>query len=152
MTATTQTFRTTLLATGGNTVGVPVPEEVVVAFGRGKRVPVVVTIDGDYTYRNTVASMGGRYLIAFSAQTRAATGRRAGDEITVRLDVDDAPRSVEVPPELLDALQAQRSAAERWAALSYSKQRAHALSVESAKTAETRSRRVQRVLDSLGSL
>ncbi|WP_199922363.1 DUF1905 domain-containing protein [Microterricola viridarii] len=86
-------FRTTLMSTGGNNVGIVVPEEIVLGFGRGKRVPVVVTIDGDYSYRSSIASRGGRFLISFNAETRAATGRGAGDEIEVALDVDDAPRT-----------------------------------------------------------
>ena len=60
MAETSQTFRTVLFSAGGNNVGIVVPDDVVAAFGRGKRVPVVVTIDGGYQYRNTVASMGGR--------------------------------------------------------------------------------------------
>ena len=97
-----QTFRTELWAAGGKNVAIVVPADVVAAFERGKRVPVVVTIDGGHRYRNTIASMGGRFLISFNAATRAATGRGAGDEVEVRLDVDDAPRTVEVPAELAD--------------------------------------------------
>ena len=66
------TFRTTLSPGGGNNVGIVVPEDVVLGFNRGKRVPVVVTIDGDYSYRNTITSMGGRYLISFNVETRKA--------------------------------------------------------------------------------
>ncbi len=143
------TFRTTLWASGGYNVGIVVPEEVVLGFGRGKRVPVVVTIDGDYTYRNTVASMGGKYLISFNAETRAATGRGAGDEVEVTLEVDDSPRTVDVPAALADVLERNPSAAVAWASLSYSKQRQHALAVEGAKTEETRNRRIQKVIDSL---
>lgn len=142
-------FRTTLWASGGNNVGIVVPEEVVLGFDRGKRVPVVVTIDGDYRYRNTIASMGGQYLISFNAQTRAATGRGAGDEVEVTLKVDDAPRTVEVPAALAAEFESDAAAAAAWATLSYSKQRAHAESVEGAKTDETRARRVQKVLDAL---
>jgi hypothetical protein len=148
-TTSTQTFRTALWASGGNNVGIVVPEHVVVSFGRGKRVPVVVTIDGDFSYRNTITSMGGQYLISFNAATRAATGRGAGDEVEVRLDVDDAPRTVDAPPALAEAFRSHPAAAERWAALSYSKQKAHALAIEGAKTDETRARRVLKTLDSL---
>ncbi|RYC05700.1 DUF1905 domain-containing protein [Nocardioides zhouii] len=81
-------FRTELEATGGNNVGIVVPEDVVLAFDRGKRVPVVVTIDGDYTYTTTIGVMGGRYLVSFNAETRKKTGRGAGDEIEVELVVD----------------------------------------------------------------
>ena len=146
---TSQTFTTTLLAGGGNNVGIGVPEDIVLAFGRGKRVPVVVTIDGGYTYRNTVAPMGGRYMISFNSETRAATGRGAGDEVEVRLDVDDAPRTVDVPPDLAEAFKAAPAAADRWTTLSYSKQKAHALSIEGAKSDETRDRRVAKVIAEL---
>ncbi|WP_420120618.1 DUF1905 domain-containing protein [Nakamurella sp.] len=142
-------FRTTLAATGGNNVGIEVPPEIVESFGRGKRVPVVVTIDGGFTYRTTVGSMGGRLLISFNAEVRAATGRGAGDEVDVALELDDAPRTVEVPPALADALATDPGAARAWAGLSASKQRAHALSVAGAKTDATRDRRVQKVLDEL---
>jgi hypothetical protein len=145
MAETTQTFRTTLVAGGGNNVGLEVPEDVVLAFGRGKRVPVMVTIDGGYRYRNTTASMGGRFLISFNAETRAATGRGAGDEVEVRLDVDDAPRVVEVP----DDLAADPAARAAWDALSYSKQRAHAEPITAAKTPDTRARRAAKVLAAL---
>ena len=82
------TFRTVLQATGGNNVGIVVPEATVLSFNRGKRVPVVVTIDGGYTYRTTVGVMGGRYLISFNAETRRQTGRAAGDEVEVELVAD----------------------------------------------------------------
>ena len=82
------TFRTVLEPTGGNNVGIVVPEDVVLAFDRGKRVPVVVTIDGRYTYRTTIGVMGGRYLVSFNAETRRSTGRGAGDEVEVALSVD----------------------------------------------------------------
>jgi hypothetical protein len=81
-------FRTVLQATGGNNVGIVVPESTVLAFNRGKRVPVVVTIDGGYTYKTTVGVMGGRYLVSFNAETRKQTGRSAGDEVEVELVVD----------------------------------------------------------------
>ena len=142
-------FRTTLWAAGGTNVGIVVPEEIVHGFGRGKRVPVLVTINDDYTYRSTIASMGGRYLISFSAETRDATGRGAGDEVEVALAVDDAPRTVEVPTALADRLATDPAAAAAWAALSYSKQRAHALAVDGAKTDDTRARRVEKVLAAL---
>lgn len=144
-------FRTTLAASTGNNVGIVVPEDIVLGFGRGKRVPVTVTIDGDYSYRNTIASMGGQFLISFNAETRAATGRGAGDEVEVTLEVDDAPRIVDVPEALAAAFVANPGAAEAWAELSYSKQRAHAEPIVAAKTEETRARRVQKVIDSLSS-
>ncbi len=151
MAETSQTFETTLWAAGGNNVAIVVPDDVVAAFGRGKRVPVVVTIDGGYQYRNTIASMGGQFLLSFNAQTRAATGRGAGDVVEVRLDADDAPRTVEVPPQLAAELERDGDAKRVWEALSYSRQRAHAESITAAKTDATRDSRVAKVLAALRS-
>jgi hypothetical protein len=78
-------FRTELQATGGNNVGIVVPEQVVLAFERGKRVPFIVTIDGGNAQKTTI---GGRYLVSFNAETRKQTGRAAGDEVQVELTVD----------------------------------------------------------------
>jgi len=66
-------------------VGIVVPESIVLAFDREKRVPVIVTIDGGYTYTTTVGVMGGRYLVSFNPETRKQTGRDAGDEVEVEL-------------------------------------------------------------------
>lgn len=82
------TFRAVLEGTGGNNVGIVVPEEVLLSFNRGKRVPVVVTIDDAYTYKTTIGVMGGRYLVSFNAETRKNTGRGAGDKVKVDLVVD----------------------------------------------------------------
>ena len=83
-------FRTVLESTGGNNVGIVVPEDVVLAFDEGKRVPVVVTIDNAYTYSTTIGVMGGRYLVSFNAETRKRTGRGAGDEVEVELVTNPA--------------------------------------------------------------
>lgn len=146
---TVQELTTTLETTGGNNVGIVVPDDVVAAFGRGRKVPVQVTIDGGHTYRTTIASMGGRSLVSFNAATRAATGRGAGDEVHVRLAVDDAPRTVELPAEVDAALGDDDAARAAWAALSPSRQKAHAASVADARTDATRERRVAKVVEAL---
>ena len=142
------TFHTTLMSGGGNTTGIEIPEEVVLGLGRGKRVPVIVTVNG-YTFRNTTAFMGGKYLVGVSAAHRAASGLKGGDEIEVTLEVDDAPRVVEVPPELAAGLAADPVAAAAWQKLSYSHQRQHAEPIADAKSAETKARRVEKTLEIL---
>ncbi|MDN5726104.1 MAG: YdeI/OmpD-associated family protein [Propionibacteriales bacterium] len=147
MAATTAEFTTELWGSGGNNVGIVVPPEVVDSFDRGKRVPVVVTIDGGYSYRTTTAFMGGQHLISFNAETRAATGRGAGDTVAVRLDLDDAPRTVD-PPESL-AAELTPELADAWAKLSPSNQKRLALSIDSAKAEDTRTRRVTKAIEEL---
>ena len=145
------TFDTTLWASGPNTTGIQVPEEVVSGLGRGKRVPVVVTINGDYRYRSTIAVMGGQYLVSVSAAHRTGAGIAAGDPIQVTLEVDDAPREVVVPSELVAALAADGAASAAWEKLSYSLKRQHALAVDGAKAAETKARRVTKIIHGLRS-
>jgi hypothetical protein len=143
------TLHTTLVATGGTTTGIEVPEDVVLAFGRGKRVPVTVTING-HAYRGSVAAYRGGYWVGVSAEHRAAAGVRAGEPVDVELTVDDAPRTVDVPADLAAALAAGGAGVgEAWAGLSYSKQRAHVLAVEGAKTQATRTRRIEAVVAAL---
>lgn len=133
-------FETTMFQTGNNT-GIEVPPEVIEAFGAGRKPAVVVNVNG-YEYRSTVAVMGGRHLIPFSSDKREATGIQGGDPIVVELEVDTAPRTVEVPDDLATALDAAPGARAAFDALSPSARKAHVTSVESAKAAETRQRRV----------
>jgi hypothetical protein len=90
-----------------------------------------------------------KFLISFNAATRQATGRGAGDDIEVRLDVDDAPREVEVPEALAAELARDAVASAAWEKLSFSRQRAHAESITGAKTDDTRAKRVAKVLAAL---
>lgn len=143
------TFRTTLQQSGKSATGIEAPEEAVLALGAGKRVAVVVTI-GSYSYRSTVGPYRGAYMIPVSADNRAAAGISAGDEIEVTLALDDQPRVVEVPDDLAAALASDAAAGEAFRALSFSNQRAHVTSVTSAKAADTRARRIEKVLGTLG--
>jgi hypothetical protein len=102
------TFETTLSASGNNT-GIVVPDDVIERLGRGKRPPVLVTVNG-YEYRSTVAVMGGRHLIGLSAAVRAATGLKGGDPISVMLKAADTPREVKVPADFAAAMEQQKPA------------------------------------------
>jgi hypothetical protein len=142
-------FETTMTLVGNNT-GIEVPPEVIEALGAGKKPPVKVTVNG-YEYRNTVAVMGGKYMISFSSDKRAATGIQGGDPIVVDLELDTAPRTVEVPHDLLAALDAAPGAREAWERLAPSHKKAHVTAVESAKAPETRQRRIAKAVESLTS-
>jgi len=144
----TQTFSGHLLLDGRNT-GIEVPPDVVEALGAGGRPAVVVTVNG-HTYRSTVGARGGRHLIPFSADRRRETGLAGGDPIEVTLEVDTAPRTVEVPDDLAAALAAAPGARAAFDALSPSARKAHVTGVEGAKAAETRARRVAAVVTKLG--
>lgn len=134
-------FRTKLLTAGKTALGFEIPPEVVEGLGAGKRPPVLVTING-YTYRNTVAVYGGVYMIGVSAENRAQAGVAGGETVDVDLELDTAPREVEVPPELGAALDAEPAARATFDKLSYSNKSWHVLQVTGTNNPETRARRI----------
>jgi hypothetical protein len=114
------------------------PKEV---FGK-IRAPVKVTLNG-YTYRSTIAAMGGPPCIPLRMSNREAAGLEGGETIEVRLDLDTEIREVTPPADLVKALKAAPPAWVRWKELSYSHQREHVEAVEEAKKPETRIRRIE---------
>ena len=141
-------FRTTILQSGKTATGIRVPPEVVEALGAGKRPPVSVMING-YTYRSTVAVMGGEYMVGVSAQNREGAGVAGGDEVDVDIELDSAPREVTIPADFASALAADPAARATFEALSNSNKGWHVLSIEGAKTDETRQRRIERSVAAL---
>ena len=141
-------FTTVLLGT--TTTGIEVPPEVIETLGKGKKPPVVVTVNG-YTYRNTVAVMGGRYMISLSAKNREAAGVAAGQEVDVELELDTAPREVAVPEDFAAALAAEPKALAFFDGLSYSQRSWFVLGIEEAKKPETRANRIVKAVERLAS-
>ena len=134
-------FRATILQAGKTAAGIRIPDEVVESLGAGKRPPVRVTLNG-YTYRNTIAVVGGEYMVGVSNEHRQASGLAGGDEVDVNVELDTAPRAVTVPPLLQAALDANAAARATFDRLSYSNKSWHVLQVESTKNEETRQRRI----------
>ncbi len=134
-------FTGTVEASGKTATGIEVPEEVVDGLGSGRRPAVRATING-YTYRSSVASMGGRFLLSVSAEVRKNAGVAAGDVVEVALELDTEERTVTVPDDLTAALDAEPEARSFFAGLSYSNRLRLVLAIEGAKAPETRARRV----------
>jgi hypothetical protein len=145
---TKTTFTTQLLKDDKfNATGIVVPAEAVEALGKSKKPPVVVTIGG-FTYRSTVAVMGGLFLIPLSQERRAAAGVEAGQTIEVTLELDTEPRTVEVPEDLGAALRASGKT-ETFDKVAPSMRKEHVRQVEEAKSQETRERRIARIVEKL---
>ena len=143
-----QSFKAVVELGGKTATGIEVPAAVVEALGAGKRPPVSVTI-GKHTYRSTVAVMGGRFMVGISAENRSAAGVEAGDAIDVKLELDTKPREVEVPDDFAKALKKDAAAKKFFAGLSFSKKQRFVLSIEGAKTPETRERRIAKAVADL---
>lgn len=138
----------TIIRSNGNNTGIPVPEDVVLGFGLGKRVPLKVTV-GKHTYRSSVSSFRGEFMISLSAENREKAGVSGGDKVEVMLELDTAPRDMELPEDFKKLLVADPQAKAIYDTLSFSKKRAIVEPIDQAKTPETRQRRIEKALASL---
>jgi hypothetical protein len=139
------TFKTTVLqAEDMNATGLPVPAAVVDKLGGGKRAKVTVTLNG-YTYRSTVAVYGGEFFLPLAAVHREAAGVKAGQSVQVTVELDTAPREVEVPNDLAAALK-KADAAAAFDALAFTHRKEHVRAIEEAKAPETRARRIDKAV------
>jgi hypothetical protein len=141
-------FRAIIQLGGKTATGIEVPAEVVARLGPSKRPAVLATING-YTYRSTVAPLRGVFMLPVSAEVRERAGVAAGDAVDIDLAPDTAPRDVTVPPDFADALDRDADARRFFDGLSYSNKRRFVLSIEGAKSAETRQRRIAKAVSDL---
>ncbi|MBV9448839.1 MAG: DUF1905 domain-containing protein [Streptosporangiaceae bacterium] len=141
-------FRATIELNGKTATGIEVPEEIVAALGAGQRPPVRVTL-GDYTYRTTVARMGGRFLVGINAEHRANAGVSAGEQVDVEIVPDTEPREVTVPADLAAALAQDAQASAAFDRLSYTHRKEWVRWIEEAKKADTRETRLAKTVDAL---
>jgi hypothetical protein len=140
---TSKTFKTTIVREGSMCF-IPLTFDPKEVFGR-VRAPVKVTLNG-FTYRSTIAAMGGPPCIPLRRSNREAAGLDGHETVEVRLDLDTEKREIKPPADLVRALKASAPAWDRWRELSYSHQRESVEAVDGAKRIETRQRRIAGVV------
>jgi hypothetical protein len=130
--------------------GLRIPFDVQKAFGTRARVAVKGTING-FPFRSSIFPMGGdgTHFMAVNRETREGAGIRGPETVSVVMERDDEPRTVEPPADFLRALRADRAAREAWEGLSYTHRKEHVRAVEEAKRPETRARRIERSISML---
>jgi hypothetical protein len=139
----------TTLQKRGPAAAIVLDDDQVATVGEGaKRFPVVATIN-DHTWRTSVARMHGEFLVGLNRQVREAAGVQAGDEVTLSLALDTAPREVEVPPALARALEGEPALRAHFDGLAFTHRKEFARWIAEAKREETRERRVTRALEML---
>jgi len=136
-------FKTTIQQSDKTATGIQIPNDVIEALGAGKKPPVTLSVNG-YSYRSTVATVDGKFMVGFSAAHREASGLKGGDAVEVEIEVDTQPRTVDVPADLQAALDADPQAKETFEKLSNSLKGYHVSQVLTAKTDETRQRRIEK--------
>ncbi len=140
-------FRTKILPAGKTAAGIEVPAKVVAALGSSKRPPVRATING-FTYRSTVAVMGGKFMLGVSNEVRQSAGVAAGDTVDIDLELDTEAREVPIPPDFAAALARDAKAKKFFDGLSYSKKLRLVIPID-IKNVETRKQRIAKTVEQL---
>ena len=138
---------TATLESRGPAAAFVLDEDQVATVGEGaKRFAVLATVNG-YSWRTSVARMGGESLLGLSRAVREAAGVAIGGTVDVVVELDQAPREVEVPELLATALAADPVASAAFDQLAFTHRKEFARWVAEAKRDETRQRRVEQAVE-----
>lgn len=140
-------FKTTIVQNGNNT-GIHVPNTVLDELNGGKKPLVKVTLN-DYSYRSAVGKMEDKFMISLSADNRKKAKVKGGDTLEVTIELDTEPRITEIPTQLQTALNKNQIAKMVFDKLSPSWKKAIVLSITEAKTEETKTKRIEKVIAEL---
>jgi hypothetical protein len=141
-------INTTIVQTGNNT-GIEVTEQQLEILGGGKKPLVTVTLN-NYTYRSAVGKMGKKFMISLSAENRKNANVKGGDNLEIDIELDTKPRTVEIPIDLQKEFDKNKTAKANFEKLAPSKKKAIVLSINDAKTEETKLKRIDKVIETLG--
>ena len=127
---------------GGEVAGMNIPFDVKEVWGKA-RVLVAGTING-FKFRSTVCRMAGEYFMCVNRQMREGGKCGVGDTVTVVMEPDTAPRTIEAPPDLKKALKTNKAAQDAWDRYAYTHRKEFAQWITEAKKPETRARRLEK--------
>ena len=143
---TTKSF-TARLGVPGTPGLVEIPFDVGEVFGQ-KRPSVKGTVNGT-PFRGRVAVYGGKYYLGFRKEIREQARIEDGAEVAIELDVDDQPRTVEVPDDLAEAFRDEKAIKEFFDGLAYTHRKEYVNWINEAKKEETRAHRVAKTIELL---
>jgi len=145
-----ESFRATLehLRSGLGWVIAPVPFDVRKTWG-ASRVKIRGEVNG-CTFRTTLfPQKSGQHFILVNKQLQRAAGIIAGSTAEFRIEPDNAPRVIVVPPELEKIFRQSKRLRSWFDSLSYSFRHEITRSVCGPKTAESRTRRAEQTAEVL---
>ena len=130
-------------------VFVVVPFDVAEVYGTRGRVPVQATFD-NYPYQGSIVPLGdGHHALLLLKQIRRAIDKTVGDTVRVTLSRDATERKMEAPADLAEKLATNPKAAGYFDKLAYTHQREFVRWLEGAKKPETRTRRLNEIVELL---
>jgi hypothetical protein len=132
---------------GGLYVVVPAKVAELVGLKYGARVRG--TVNGE-PYRSSLMKYSGVFHMGVHKAVAFAAGVRAGTRVDITIAPDTKPLPTDVVPgDLRSALDRQEEASRNWERLSPATRRGYVKSVLEAKRAETRARRIAKIVETL---
>lgn len=132
----------------GNATAVEIPGDALASLGGGPRPAVTIAING-HRWRTRVALMRGLALVGVSARNRAEAGIAEGDIVEFSIALDEEPREVDEPDDLRQVFDAHPAARTAFNALPFGLRQKHVRHLDEAKSADTRRRRLAKLVDEL---
>ena len=143
-----QTFTATIQNAGGGGAFVEVPFDVEKELG-SKRPKIKALIEG-VPYRGLLVRMGGpSHMLIILKGIREQIGKTFGDQVTITVEPDTAPRLIVIPKDLMEEFKKDKEAKAFFDKLSYTHQKEYVRWVEEAKKEETRKNRIVKTIEML---
>ena len=142
-------FTAVLQNAGGGGAVVLMPDDVSEAMGGRKQFRVTGTVNGVPMKSSTFPYKGEGLWLGVHKAMREKAGLEFGDTLQFEISRDDAPRVLELAPELEAALTAEPALRDRFEALSFTRRRELADPIADAKKPETRAARLDKALSAL---
>ena len=132
-----------------NAAFIEFPFNVEEEFGVKGQVKVKASFDG-VEYRGSLAKMGHHcHCLGITQEIRKQINKSFGEIVEIELIKDDEPRTVEVPNELIQIFDVYPDIADFFNSLSYSHKKEYVRWIDSAKKAETRTKRLSQAIELL---
>jgi len=125
-----------------------IPVELSDAAGTKGRVNVRLVVNGAEFSGTLLPSKQGHYHV-YNQAMRAHCGKELGGTVHVVLEIDRQPRELEIPQDVEAAFAGCAAASEKFAALPYYIRREEVNKIDSAKTQQTREKRIMALLEKL---
>ncbi|MES2765068.1 MAG: YdeI/OmpD-associated family protein [Bacteroidota bacterium] len=129
-----------------NGCGVKMPFTVQEMFGVNGQVKVVGTFDGE-PFRTSIAPYSTGNFIVIKKDVRAKIGKEAGDTVRIVMELDTAPRIVDVPEDFKTVLKEFPAEEEFFKKISFTHQKEYVNWINDAKKQETRERRILKAVE-----
>ncbi|MBP1920863.1 YdeI/OmpD-associated family protein [Youngiibacter multivorans] len=140
-------FDAIIVDSGKGGAYVEVPFDIEKEFG-SKRIKADVRFDG-VEYRGSIMKMGTEcYILGITKDIQSRIGKTIGDNVSVRFKKDEEERTVAVPDDVRASLESEALTA-KFEVKSYTFRKKHITGIEEAKAQETRTKRIQKLIEEL---